>query len=56
MNDCELDGCKSKGPAKESIGRFQVYDGEQPTMSRPARLCQACHDFAIKCGLTPKKE
>lgn len=53
--DCELPGCPNSGAEKKSIGRFQVWDGEKPTMSRPAELCQTCHDFAKTCGMEPRR-
>lgn len=52
---CELPGCTSQGQDKITAGKFMVFDGEQPTMSRAAEMCQRCVDFAKQCGMTPKK-
>jgi hypothetical protein len=54
MSTCELQGCQSKGAAKEAIGTFMVLDGKQETMTRPAKMCGACCRFAEKCGMTVK--
>lgn len=56
MAECELQGCKQKGAAKRAIGAFQVYDGDTPTLNRPALLCEGCVRFAQKCGMTPRLE
>lgn len=56
QQECELQGCKSQGAAKNSVGLFQVYDGNLPTMNRPAFICQACVDFAKACGMEPQPE
>lgn len=58
MKKCELQGCKSKGKSKDSVGRFQVYDPGPPklaTMNRPAHLCQGCVNFSKTCGMEPEK-
>lgn len=52
---CELAGCASKGQ-HASVGRFQVYDGEIRTMTRPAEMCADCVKFAKECGMTVKSE
>jgi hypothetical protein len=53
---CELQGCTSTGQDKITVGKFQVYDGNTPTMTRPAQMCRRCVNFAKQCGMTPKPE
>jgi hypothetical protein len=48
---CELPGCKNP-----SMGVYQVYDDDTPTMNRPARMCVSCMEFANECGMTVVKE
>jgi hypothetical protein len=50
---CELPGCLSEGEDKKAVGRFQVYDGKTPTLTRPADMCQGCLDYSKSCGLEP---
>jgi len=53
---CELGGCDSRGAAAIPVGRYQVYDGDQPTMTRPAWMCKSCVELARKYGMTVKEE
>lgn len=53
--ECELQGCTSTGRDKISSGRFQVWDGDMPTMNRPGEMCSRCVEFAKQAGMTPKR-
>lgn len=55
---CEIPNCAGARNHKTTkpVGTYQVYDnmgGKMiQTMTRPARMCQECINFAKECGMT----